>query len=68
MRGSGPYDARYDEFVKCPGCGQTWQLLDWGCALHALHHGGGNVPAVPAEDRTRIIENAAKHGVTVRWA
>ena len=66
MRGKGPYDVRYDEFVTCPGCGQTWQLLDWGCARHALQHPAG-VPPVPEAAQQRIFANAAAHGVHLRW-
>lgn len=28
-------DKRY-EFVRCPACGQQWQFIDFGCALHRL--------------------------------
>lgn len=66
MRGHVAYSAGYDEFVKCPDCGQTYQLLDWRCAVHRVMH-SGRVPDVPKADQDRIVANASAHGVALRW-
>lgn len=60
------YDPRYDEYVTCPECGQSFQLLDWGCARHGLSH-RTSVPPVPVADQQRIIATAASFGQVITW-
>lgn len=58
------YAVTYNEYVNCPKCKQSWQLIDWGCALHRLTC--GNIE-VPKEEQERITASAESHGVTIRW-
>ena len=59
------YRPSYDEYVVCPTCKVSYQLLDWHCAVHRLRP-CGNKP-VPQADQKRIIANAAAHGIELYW-
>jgi len=58
------YDLHYD-YATCDKCGQQWQIIDWGCALHRLSCGAVEIPLA---ERARLDAIAAAHGVEVRWA
>jgi hypothetical protein len=56
---------RYNEFPVCDQCKQSWQLIDFGCALHRL-----TCPAaqISRAEMDRITASAAANGVSVRWS
>lgn len=46
-------DPRYDSY-PCPGCGASFQLIDWRSALHRLVHAGEEIPSPPAVIQCRV--------------
>lgn len=59
------YRVHYDEHATCPKCTRSWQLLDFGCALHRLSCGDVQIPQ---SERDRITASAEAHGVQIRWS
>lgn len=59
------YRPSYDEYPRCQKCGQRYQFLDWGCALHRLDCGD---VAIPVVEQARIVESAKAHGVEIRFS
>ena len=57
-----PSDYRY-EYETCSKCGQRWQHIDYGCALHQLTCG---YPLPPRRDfRSRVTQIDATDGCRV---
>jgi hypothetical protein len=58
------YSVNYNEFPVCEQCGQKWQLLDFGCALHRL-----TCPTarISRSEQEHITASAAANGVSIEW-